>query len=153
MNSSACGQRPDNWTIRMSVGFSRCRSNGRAEQIQRVVVSLLLVGLCCCGDSGEESSAPQGPNEQEKETSNHSEQAGSVGSADLPALMSVDLSEETVAGMTLDQIWTIGVELLGWTRELPPDATREGVHQRLLEIKYRDVGDFFHDGGDFGYKH
>ena len=44
--------------------------------------------------------------------------------------------------MSLSELWTIGVELLHWPREVPADATKEGVHQRLLEIKFKDVGDF-----------
>ena len=70
----------------------------------------------------------------------------------VPPLLAVDLSDEAVTEMTLGQLWAVGVELLGWPHELPAEATKEGVHQRLLEIKLADVGDFSDEGyGDAGY--
>lgn len=44
--------------------------------------------------------------------------------------------------MTRDDLWRIGVERLDWPQQMPDDADKAAIHQRLLEAKYEGVGDF-----------
>ena len=65
--------------------------------------------------------------------------------SDQPAahdLWDLNFSDEHVAKMTRDDLWRIGVERLGWPQQMPDDADKAALHQRLLEAKYKGVGDF-----------
>jgi hypothetical protein len=57
-------------------------------------------------------------------------------------LLRVDLSDQAVAALSTEELWKLGVLHLGWPQELPAGATKDEVHQQLLQGKYRDVGDF-----------
>ncbi|MEM7402088.1 MAG: hypothetical protein AAF304_09085 [Pseudomonadota bacterium] len=61
-------------------------------------------------------------------------------------LNNVDLSDERASSMSKDDLWEIGVKHLGWPKEIPSEATKEDIHQILLDAKYAKVGDM---GGEW----
>lgn len=65
-------------------------------------------------------------------------------------LIEVDLSDAAVGALSLAELWEIGVQHLGWPAHPPPGASKPEVHQRLLQGKYRDFGDFGGTGYDGG---
>ena len=68
-------------------------------------------------------------------------------------LIGLDLSDEAVAELTVEELWELGVRHLAWPPERPAGATKNELHQRLLEGKYRDVGDFgYGDRPAFGFE-
>ena len=109
--------------------------------MRRVATGLLVLGAISCGGSDEDTGLPIQP-----DSGSSPQPKTSPDSSGLPPLFSIDLSDDTVRDMPLSQLWTIGVELLRWPREMPADATKEEVHQRLLTIKFKDVGDFGYTG-------
>lgn len=66
-------------------------------------------------------------------------------------LLAIDLSEGAVAALSAEELWELGVRHLGWPAGLPAGATKDAVHQKLLQGKYRDVGDYGYGDGDDGY--
>ena len=59
-----------------------------------------------------------------------------------PEFVDFDVSDEAVEKMTREDLWKIGTFWLDWPQEMPADADKTEIHQRLLEAKYRGVGDF-----------
>ena len=65
-------------------------------------------------------------------------------------LRAVDLSDEAADGMSREELWSLGARLLAWPAEPPADVTKEEIHRRLLEAKYRDLGDWGYIDGPSG---
>jgi hypothetical protein len=104
------------------------------------LVLLLLAGLGAlagCEDDGSRAPASE-------DASAEIPRARREGSAQL---LAVDLSDEAAAGMSREELWALGASLLGWPEEAPPEITKEEVHGRLLEAKYRYIGDFGYGEG------
>ena len=57
-------------------------------------------------------------------------------------LLEVDLSDDRVRDLSPQQLWNLGVERLGWPRDRPANLSKDELHHRLLDAKYRHVGDF-----------
>ena len=94
------------------------------------ILTLVLLGPACSDDepsAGEES---------------REEASGAAPRSHPGWAWDVDLSEEGVEGLTLEELWNVGVRHFGWPATVPSDATKDEVHQRLLDEKYKDVGDF-----------
>jgi len=68
-------------------------------------------------------------------------------------LWSFDLSEDATERMTLEDLWSVGVKCRLWPADIPAGSDRSAVLERLLEAKYRFVGDHGdeEDLEDMGY--
>ncbi len=113
-----------------------------------VAFAALTTALAACSEEPGESPAPRaGEEEEPPPDAGPTESPAPDAGVAAGSLLEVDLSDEAVSRRTREELWEIGVVYLRWPRELPPDATKHEIHQRLLEGKYSNVGDF----GDTGY--
>jgi hypothetical protein len=92
-----------------------------------VAASLLLASIGCSGSAPEDGQAQ--PVEVAREHRGTQQ------------LWSYDLSDRAIRDRTLDDLWRIGVLCLGWAPEVPEGAEKAAVCARLLDAKYRQVGD------------
>lgn len=57
-------------------------------------------------------------------------------------LNDIDLSDQAVSKMSKGELWQIGVENLNWPAQFDDNLSKGVIHQRLLDAKYVNVGDF-----------
>jgi len=61
-------------------------------------------------------------------------------------LWPLDLSDEAVEARSLDELWSIGVELLNWPAAMPEGTDKASVVHALREARLHDVEDTIFPG-------
>jgi len=57
-------------------------------------------------------------------------------------LWAFDLSDRATERMTAEELWQIGAECRLWPADMPAGTAKAAVIERLMQEKYRHVGDF-----------